>query len=167
MDIVQARVDVINWLTGFVEKTNPLLNGWAPCPYARAARLQNKIRIDIGLDPWEDLQQIAQTGMRDLDVIVEIYDPEEWPLDQFRKQWQLAQSEHLVPNGLLCLEDHPDDIETVNGAVMNQGTWALLLVQQQSKLDEAARQLAAKGYYNGWPEDYLRDVFQGRQDPRS
>lgn len=167
MDTVQARIDVTNWITGFVEKPNPLLNGWAPCPYARAARLQNQIRLDIGLGPWLDLRQIARHGLRDLDVIVIIYDPAEWPLDRFRYQWQTAQDEFLSPEGLLCLEDHPADVESVNGVTMNQGTWALLLVQNQNKLEDAARQLAAKGYYNGWPESYLTSVWQNRQDPRS
>lgn len=167
MDIVQARIDVTNWITGFVEKPNPLLNGWAPCPYARAARLQNKISLNIGIGPWLDLRQISWHGMRDLDVVVLIYDPQDWPLDRFRHHWQSAQAEFLDAKGLLCLEDHPADAESVNGVSMNQGTWALLLVQQKSKLEEAAAQLAEKNYYAGWPEEYLKSVFHGRLDPRS
>lgn len=167
MDVVQARIDVTNWITGFVEKPNPLLNGWAPCPYARAARMQNKIRIDIGIAPWLDLRQLSWHGMADLDVIVKIYDPTEWSFDRFRSEWQSAQTEFLTGKDLLCLEDHPDEVETMNGVVMNQGTWALLLIQQQSKLEEAARQLANKGYYDGWPEPYLESVWQNRSDPRS
>jgi hypothetical protein len=167
MDTVQARIDVTNWITGFVEKPNPLLNGWAPCPYARAARLQNQIRIDIGIAPWLDLRQQSWHGMRDLDVIVKIYDPAEWPLDRFRSEWQSAQAEFLAPQGLLCLEDHPEDAEFVNGVVMNQGTWALLLLQQTAKLEQAAQQLAARGYYQDWPEEYLKSVFQSRRDPRA
>jgi hypothetical protein len=167
MDTVQARIDVTNWITGFVEKPNALLNGWAPCPYARAARVQNKIRIDIGMAPWLDLRQLSWHGMQDLDVIVKIYHPAEWPLDRFRSEWQSAQTEFLSPKGLLCLEDHPADPESVNGVLMNQGTWALLLLQSQSKLEEAAQQLAARGYYDGWPEEYLASVFHGRPDPRT
>ena len=167
MDTVQARIDVTNWITGFVEKPNPLLNGWAPCPYARAARIQNKIRLDIGVAPWLDLRQQSWHGMRDLDVIVKIYDPAAWPLARFRAEWQSAQEEFLAPQGLLCLEDHPEDVESVRGVVMNQGTWALLLVQQTAKLEQAAQQLAAQGYYQDWPEEYLQSVLQGRQDPRS
>ena len=167
MDTVQARIDVVNWITGFVEKPNPLLNGWAPCPYARAARLQNKIRLDIGVAPWLDLRQQSWHGMRDLDVIVKIYDPAAWPLARFRAEWQSAQQEFLTPQGLLCLEDHPEDPESVNGVVMNQGTWALLLLQQTAKLEQAAQQLATRGYYNQWPEEYLQSVFNGRQAPRS
>jgi hypothetical protein len=105
--------------------------------------------------------------MVDLDVIVVIYDAQEWPLDRFRHQWQTAQTEFLSPKGLLCLEDHPADLESVNGVSMNQGTWALLLIQSKVKLEQAAEQLAAKGYYAGWPDAYLDSVFHNRQDPRS
>lgn len=167
MDIVQARIDVINWITGFVEKPNPLLNGWAPCPYARAARLQDRVRVDIGVAPWLDLRQTAHHGIKDLDVIIKIYDPRAWPLDRFRSEWQSAQQEFLTPRGLLCLEDHPADPESVNGVIMNQGTWALLLLQHTDKLEEAAEQLAARGYYRDWPEHYLESVFLNRRDPRS
>ena len=104
--------------------------------------------------------------MRDLDVIVKIYDPAIWPLARFRAEWQSAQEEFLSPQGLLCLEDHPEDVESVRGVVMNQGTWALLLVHQTSKLEQAAQQLAQKGYYQGWPEEYLHSVFHNRRDPR-
>lgn len=167
MDTVQARIDVVNWITGFVEKPNPLLNGWAPCPYARSARVQSKISLDIGVAPWLDLRQISWHGMRDWDVIVKIYDPQQWPLDRFRSEWQSAQTEFLASKSLLCLEDHPADPEYVNGVLMNQGTWALLLVQDHSKLESAAKQLAGQGYYHDWPEEYLQSLFHGRQDPRS
>lgn len=167
MDIVQAQIDVTNWITGFVENPHPLLNGWAPCPYARAARLQNRVRIDVGVAPWLDIRQISWYRMRDLDVVVKIYDPAEWPLDRFRSEWQTAQAEFLAACDLICLEDHPADAESVNGVVMNQGTWALLLIQSRSQLDQAADQLASKDYYRAWNEDYLKLVFQGRRDPRS
>lgn len=167
MDITKAKVDVTEWLTSFVEKANPLLNGWAPCPYARAARLQGKISLDIGSDPGSDLQGLAENGLGQLDVVVKIYDPTIWPLTEFRDSWMSAQSDFLDPKGLLCLEDHPDASEIVNSVVMNQGTWALLLIQSKHKLEEAAKCLAARDYYRDWPEPYLESVFLNRQDPRA
>ena len=37
----------------------------------------------------------------------------------------------------------------------------------QFKLNQFARQIAAKDYYKDWPEDYLGDLFQFREDPRT
>jgi hypothetical protein len=50
---------------------------------------------------------------------------------------------------------------------MNQGTYALALVQSLSDLDARAKQLAAKGFYDSWPEEYLKTLFKHRKDPRS
>jgi hypothetical protein len=49
---------------------------------------------------------------------------------------------------------------------MNQGTYALALVQSLSDLDQKARAMAGKGFYHTWPEDYLQGLFEHRQDPR-
>jgi hypothetical protein len=64
------------------------------------------------------------------------------------------------------MEDHPSDPEIVNGVCMNQGTYALALIQGLSDLNVKARQMAAKGFYHGWPEEYLQGLFNHRQDPR-
>ena len=164
MDSVQARQDVINWITGFVEKPNPLLNGWAPCPYARAARVRGEVDIRIGTVPAEDLQTFVDLGMGDYQVVALIYDAAEWDLERFRASWR-SQIANLGPQGLYVLEDHPAEPEQVLGVTMNQGTYALLFVQLKSKLEEAAAQLAPRGYYHDWPRDYLEGLFEGREDP--
>jgi hypothetical protein len=64
------------------------------------------------------------------------------------------------------LEDHPNDVEIVNGVCLNQGTYALALVQCISDLDHKAQIIAKKGFYHNWPEPYLEQLFQHRKDPR-
>ena len=64
------------------------------------------------------------------------------------------------------LEDHPTDVENVNGVVMNQGQYALALVQALDDLNVKAKQMSAKGFYHNWPEEYLQGLFCHRQDPR-
>jgi len=58
-------------------------------------------------------------------------------------------------------------VEIVNGICMNQGTYALALVQSLSDLNVKARLMATKGFYDSWPEDYLTALFQHREDPRT
>jgi hypothetical protein len=77
-----------------------------------------------------------------------------------------ANRDFLLAADLIVLEDHPDDIEDVNGVIMNQGKYALSLVQSLSDLDHRAQQMADKGFYHSWPEDYLTGLFENRQDPR-
>jgi hypothetical protein len=49
---------------------------------------------------------------------------------------------------------------------MNQGKYALALVQSLSDLDAKARTMAEKGFYHNWPKEYLVGLFEHRKDPR-
>jgi hypothetical protein len=84
----------------------------------------------------------------------------------FAYKIKLANQHWLVPHDMIGLEDHPKDPEVVNDVVMNQGTYALMLLQGLSDLNEKAALVAKKGFYHGWPEDYLAELFEHRKDPR-
>jgi hypothetical protein len=165
MNFEQAQLDILAWITGFVERPHPALLGWAPCPYARRARLEGKFEIRPGhIDPYTDLQHI---NIGELDVVAMVYDPTEFEPEQFNQQITAVNQGFLRARDLLALADHPDSPEVVQGVTMNQGTWAIAFVQPLAKLNAHARMVAEKGYYKDWPEDYLRVLFEGREDPRS
>ena len=164
LDIIQA--DIEKWIVDFVEVPHPSLGGWAPCPYARKARLDRDFEIRLGLAPMHDLIQISKRGLGGKSVVIIVYDPVVHTYKDFSSALNTANKEFLLPNNLLALEDHPADPEIVNGVSMNHGTYALALVQSLSDLDEKAQLVARKGFYDAWPEEYLKALFQHRQDPR-
>jgi hypothetical protein len=165
MNFDQAKQDITQWAIDFVEKPNPLLNGWAPCPYARRARVDNKLDIRPGsINPISDC---AFQHMNDYDVIAYVYDGDRFSAAEFNQAVDDLNAWHLRGRGMFALADHPADVETVNGVVMNQGTYAICFLQNLDKLNSHAAMLAEKGFYNGWPEEYLTVLFSGRQDPRS
>ena len=166
MDIEQVKQDIENWIINFVEVPHPALGGWPPCPFARQARMKRSFEVYLGTDPYYDLKNRARWGMDSREVIIYAYDPQEWPHKLFSASIESANNEHLLRVDLLALEDHPADVENVNGVVMNQGTYALALVQSLSDLNAKARQMASKGFYDTWPEEYLQSLFQHREDPR-
>jgi hypothetical protein len=100
------------------------------------------------------------------EVVIYAYNPAEWPYLRFHTAVQDANTEFLLSQDILALEDHPDSVEDVNGVIMNQGQYALILVQSLSKLNTAANQMGAKGFYHTWPEEYLTELFEHRTDPR-
>lgn len=164
MDFVQVKIDIINWVTGFVEKPHPLLNGWPPCPHARKARLDGQFDIREGqIDPYTDLMK-ADLG--DKLVIAYVYDAQSITAERFNQQIDAVNQGFLLSRDIIALADHPDSKEEVLGVCMNQGTYAIAFIQPLSKLNSFARQIAEKGYYAGWPEDYLQDLFRFREDPR-
>lgn len=166
LDIKQVKHDIEQWIINFVEVPHPALGGWPPCPFARQARMKRSFEVYLGSDPYFDLKNRARYGMGDKEVIIYAYDPVEWPHEIFAASIASANTEHLLRNDILALEDHPADVEDVNGAIMNQGKYALALIQSLSDLNAKAKMMAAKGFYDSWPESYLTGLFQYRQDPR-
>ena len=164
LDIVQA--DIEQWIVDFVEVPHLALGGWAPCPYARKARLDRDFNVRLGLAPMHDLIKISKTGLGGKSVVIFVYDPKVHTYKDFSSALNIANKQFLLPNNLLALEDHPADLEIVNGVVMNQGTYALALVQSLSDLNAKAKSMSAKGFYKDWPEKYLKTLFQHREDPR-
>ena len=166
MDLDTVKQDIENWIVNFVEVPHPALGGWAPCPYARSARMKKSYDVHVGIDPYFDLKNRARWGMGNREVIIYAYDPVEWPYALFSDSLKNANREHLLHNNILALEDHPSNVEMVNGVCMNQGKYALALVQSLSDLNTKAKLIAQKGFYHNWPEEYLAGLFEHREDPR-
>jgi len=166
MELEQVKQDIELWITNFLEVPHPALGGFSPCPYARSARVKNSYAVYLGADPYYDLKNCGRQGMGNREVIIYVYDPTEWSHDMLAGSIELVNKEVLLPRDMLALEDHPDDVEMINGVCMNQGTYALALVQSPSDLNTKAKQMADKGFYHSWPEEYLQALFHHRQDPR-
>lgn len=166
LNIEQVKQDIEQWMINFVEVPHPALGGWPPCPFARQARIKRSFEVYLGSDPYFDLKNRARYGMGNKEVVIYVYNPQEWTHELFAASIESANREHLLPRDILALEDHPADVENVNGVVMNQGKYAMALVQSLSDLNTKAKQMAAKGFYDSWPEDYLQALFHHRQDPR-
>ena len=167
MVIDEVKADIEAWLINFIEIPHPALGNWAPCPYARKARLDNKYSVRIGTSLSADLIDVAREGMGDQDVYIYVYDPSSYTVNDFENIIDDVNAGLLVPMDMLVLGDHPDDPEIVNGVKFNQGKYALALVQSRSKLHSHAQVLGMKGFYNGWDEEYLQGLFTNREDPRA
>lgn len=167
LDLAQVRQEIESWIVNFVEVPHPALGNWPPCPYARNARLNKEYDVRIGVSPLLDLSQLALAGLGDKKVIVLVYSPEQWTYKQFHHDLDYANTEFLLEKDIIALEDHPADPEIVNGVCMNQGTYALALVQSLSDLDQKAQQMARRGFYDAWPKEYLEVLFHHRKDPRT
>ena len=166
MDLEQVKQHIEHWITTFVEVPHPALGGWPPCPYARAARLRNSYEVFIGSDPYFDLKNRGRWGLNNREVIIYVYDAKEWNATQLSASIESANVEHLLSRNLIALGDHLDDPEIVNGVCMNQGTYALSLVQSLSDLNAKSQIIARQRFYHNWPEQYLEDLFAHRGDPR-
>ena len=166
LDLDTVQYNIERWVETFVEVPNPALGGWSPCPYARRARLDRDFEVRLGTDPYRDAMNVGVAGLSK-SVVIYAYNTEDWSHMDFAYKIDQANQHWLLPHDLLGLEDHPGDQEVVNGVVMNQGTYALLMIQKLSDLNEKAQLVAQKGFYDTWPEEYLQVLFTHRKDPRT
>jgi hypothetical protein len=164
MSFDRFRDDVKSWVLDWVSQHNAQL-GHVPCPFAKQAVLQDKIEY-VWCDGLQDLN-ILLTGLADQglakDVLAVGMDPRAiTPLD-LSLIIKHANDRWLMPVGLVALEDHPDDVEIVAGENMNQGTWAIVLIQSIEKLNSASDILRKQGYYDRWTQEQLDDVVTWRR----
>jgi hypothetical protein len=104
--------------------------------------------------------------LEDHTVIAYVYNRNHLQAPDFVRQVEQVNQDFLIARDIIALADHPDDPEEVLGVSMNQGTYAIVFVQPLGKLNQFACSIAPKGYYHGWPEEYLKGLFQHREDPR-
>lgn len=160
----QFKSDILDWSKDFVEKPNPRLGGWEPCPYARSARLQNKVQYAFVLEN-DFLKTVEETCANfddqfDLTIVgtfAKDLSPNE--INDFSQHLRsLYRGKDIWP-----LFDHPDETEVVAGVVMNNGKYLLALIQRLSTLKKASEHLVSKGYYDSWNQS----DFQQMTKPRS
>ena len=151
------------WMTDFIEVPNPKLGDWAPCPYARQARINNKIEIVYsGHDVIPATVEQNLSKLEDKDVVIVYFDHKMIQPDALAELVKVYNESFLMPRNYVALEDHPDSTEYVNSVKMNFGECGLLIVSKLDKLNDASDKLREKDYYKHWSQDELNSVVSWR-----
>lgn len=162
MDQELIKQQLNEWMINFVEKPNPQLGNWAPCPYARKARIENKIVILFA--ETSDLEKAVEDALPLLEgkeAFAMCFDHTQITPQELEQRIQKLNS-NLMPRNYVILEDHPDNQEYIAGVRMNFNGCGLLLVQSLTQLNDAASKLKDKGYYNVWSRKNLDYVVNWR-----
>lgn len=157
--------DIESWILNKLSTRSEVFNGLPPCPYAKSAWLDNKVKVHlitgVQFDPIRhlkaELENYTYHWPKGKEVIVLGVDPNIISAEQLSKVID-DQNAMLSKRGYTALEDHPDDYEHVAGIHLNQGTWALILLQPTEKLVQARAWLESKNYYKNWDADYKKSV---------
>ena len=152
-----------DWMVDFVEQPHPGLGHWAPCPYARQARITNKIEI-VHSDHDCLIATVEQMlhKLEQKEVVVVCFDHTKISAPELEKLIKVYNQQVLMARNYVILEDHPDAVELVNGVHMNFGHCGLLVIQKLDKLTTASEQLKSKGYYDTWSQSELDQVVTWR-----
>ena len=160
---------ITKWMQEFVEKEHPVFAGLPPCPYARQARLQGRVRMihmtsaELDSNCWH---HIERTNFDDTDALILILDPKRWTLKYTHDVVDQLNSV-FMPRDVVVLEDHPRQREEISGVVVNNGRYILLLCQRLSTLNRFSEVLKKKGYYDQWSKKNIADVVTWRLGRKS
>ena len=147
------------WIKEVLSKPNPIFNNLPACPYAKKAWMEDKVEIYV-FDSWVDAYSCLLTKQWDftnLEVGIIAFPKDNITPNQLSNMIDALQNT-WPRNDLAILEDHPDELEQVQGFNLNFGDQCLLLVQSRLKLNKARAELEAKGYYKNWDPEYKKVV---------
>ena len=142
--------DLETWILKFLAKPSKSFGNLPPCPYARRAWLDGKVKI---IDNYlsADYSKIL-SGEMDLYVLHLPY------MDSNTIELYMEEIlDHVGPD-FIILDDHPDVPEEVDGVNLNFGK-PLIFIQSRAKLTEAREQLKLTDYYNHFDSAYLASIY--------
>ena len=166
---MQATEYITRWMKEFVEQEHPVFAGLPACPYARQARLSGRVRMIhmTSAEPDSNCwQHISNTDFDKTDALVLILDPKRWTLKYTHDVVDQLNSV-FMPRDVVVLEDHPKQKEEINGVIVNNGRYTLLLCQRLSTLNRFSEILKKKGYYDQWSKKNIADVVTWRLGQQS
>ena len=157
--------DIESWILGRLSVRSKVFNGLPPCPYAKSAWLDNKVttyhingQFEIKMHIRAEIENYTYHWPKGKEVVVLGFDPLSILPSHLSEIIDEA-GPMLSKRGYTALEDHPFEREEVQGVWLNNGNWALVLLQPTDKLVEARDWLDKKGYYDKWPKEYKDSVW--------
>jgi hypothetical protein len=141
--------EIESWIN-FLSISQPAFNNLPVCPFAKQSLLKNKILICNSLDNID-----IENTLKTYEVIIVFFNPDTIsPEDLYKLSLDVSN------DSVVALDDHPFYTEKVQDVILNNGSYALLLIQCRDKLNHARSILNKQGYYNNWDPAYLTEVLE-------
>jgi hypothetical protein len=161
------RYNIQDWIYARLSRPSNSFAGLPPCPYAKKAWVDGAVKTHYLNETFPlttsipaEIENYTYHWPKNTEVVVLGFDPLRILPSTLSDILDRAKP-MLDKRGYTALEDHPHEYEEVDGVWLNNGEYALVLLQETSKLIEARAWLEGKDYYKNWTDDYKEDV-QGR-----
>ena len=154
----KIKSDLRNWSKHALEIPNEHYNNLPPCPYAKAAWMNEKIAFEFNYIDGEDLIYSCINNWKDdkeVLILIDFFPMDLDELDIFLDDLNqdISQGKYNTKD-MYLLGFHPEDEsnELLDGSLdMEEDSsppYAMIFFQRLSKLQEASDSLRIKGYYN-------------------
>lgn len=153
---MSATDNIFDWITGPLSTVSADFGNMPPCPYAKKALLNNRVVVQesTGINLEVDLCKVLTDFPVEKDVVVIALNPNDVTADRLT----ILASKHSSDT-FVVLEDHPAEEEKIGNTQVNNGVYALLLIQPRCEIEKARVQLAKTPYYTYFEQDYKQELF--------
>lgn len=151
---------LIDWIEGFLSTPLDVFFGYPPCPFAKKALIENKIKFTKTEDFDNYIRKLLISWDNNVDVVCVICNEDidsKYMVETVKKI-----NIDFMPRGFICLEDHKLIPETINKISLNNGKYNIVLCQKLEKINNATKKLLNTKYYDNWPTDYFNEVVSWR-----
>ena len=150
-----------DWILNDLSSPVVALGGFAKCPYAKKAYVENKVKFledYISLD--ESISSIAASWDNATTevVVIRLHDVDEIMITEVVE----LLNDRYMQDDFIFLDDHINNVERMHDVIFNNGRYNVLFMQRRSKLAAATRRLEKIGYYNKWTKEYYDEVVSWR-----
>jgi hypothetical protein len=168
------KEDILSWSEDFLELPNNLLGNKPVCPYAKTARLSNKINIAIEECGENLLRTIVEQCelFKSLNKDITIIACPDLQITPDELDNYVHGLNHVyVPQDIYLMPSHPgDDLDSVdfleNTEWQSHNEFLMVLIQPYEKLETASANLEKIGFYKSWPKDYYESTVLKRKTYR-
>jgi hypothetical protein len=150
------------WIIDDLSSPVAALGGFAKCPYAKKAYLENKV---IFVKDYHDLEEAVKS-------VTSSWDNEKTEVAVIRLDASVDEeritelvdsfNSAYLSEDFIFLDDHVNNVEKMHDVIFNNGRYNVLFLQRRSKLAAATRRLEKTGYYNKWTKEYYDEVVSWR-----
>jgi hypothetical protein len=150
-----------DWILNELSSPVVALGGFAKCPYAKKAYIENKVKF---IEEYNNLDEAVASAVSAWDnataevVVIRLHDIDETTITAVVD----SLNSRYMQDDFIFLDDHVNNVEQMHGVIFNNGRYNVLFMQRRSKLAAATRRLEKTGYYNKWTKEYYDEVVSWR-----
>jgi len=163
---VRVVQELQRWSEQALTAPSAFFNGIPPCPYARQAWADSKVKVAFG-GPSEVLA-LADGWSGSSDVIIVV--AQDWPNEEI-EGWCESQSKTLKEKDLTLMAFVPGGGPDTGQPAEEMEDWdplvdeeyAMVFIQSLSDVNDASESLEASGYYENCTPEFRKYVFDRRK----
>ena len=153
--------EIKRWVQDVLNVPSEHFTGMPPCPYAKAAWVNNDVKIAFGTQ--HDVMNICdEWDNQEASLVIVVIEGVQKELSV----WCEERNTHLAFENLTLMSFVPDDTidtgqpeeEMTNWEPLTDEEYSMVFVQELSELETASAHLMSKGYYKNCTEQFMNYV---------